>query len=165
MRTSKSKSPANLSALLALTLVGLLGCAATPEKMVALQMGMNRAEVVQTMGSPTSVSKINESEYLNYNFCVNQCAGPIPFRQFRPFYVRLINGKVESFGEKGDFDSTKTPSTRIEIDKTERSTTVNRPATQEADMFAELKKLKELLDAGIVTQAEFDARKKLILAR
>jgi hypothetical protein len=133
--------------------------------MIDLQMGMTRAQAVQTMGSPTSVSSINGSEYLNYSLCVNQCAGPIPFRQFRPFYVRLINGKVESFGEKGDFDSTKTPTTRIEIDKTERSTTVNRTPTPEADIFAELRKLKELLDAGIITQAEFDARKKLILSR
>lgn len=165
MHTSKRNARLKFSLLFALTSVGLLGCAATPEKMVDLQMGMNRAAVFQTMGNPTSVSKINESEYLNYNLCVNQCAGPIPFRQFRPFYVRLINGKVESFGEKGDFDSTKTPATRIEIDKTERSTTVNRAPTQEADMFAELKKLKELLDAGIITPTEFDARKKLILSR
>ena len=160
------KSPrSNFSIMSTFALVGLLGCAATPVRMVDLQMGLNRAQVVQIMGSPTSVSSINESEYLNYNLCVNQCAGPIPFREFRPFYVRLINGKVESFGEKGDFDSTKTPITRVEIDKTERSTTINRTPTQEADMFAELRKLKELLDAGIITQAEFDARKKLILSR
>lgn len=33
------------------------------------------------------------------------------------------------------------------------------------DVYAELKKLKELLDAKIITQDEFDARKKMILAR
>lgn len=148
-----------------LTAIGLLGCAATPEKMIDLQMGMSRDQVVHTMGSPTSVSRINESEYLNYSLCVTQCAGPIPFRQFRPFYVRLINGKVESFGEKGDFDSTKTPTTRIEIDRTDRSTATNNTSASQTDMFAELRKLKELLDAGIITQAEFDARKTLILSR
>ena len=31
------------------------------------------------------------------------------------------------------------------------------------DMYTELKKLKELLDAGVITQAEFDAQKKKIL--
>ncbi len=35
----------------------------------------------------------------------------------------------------------------------------------ESDVYAELKKLKELLDAKIITQEEFDARKKMILAR
>lgn len=165
MQSYKKKSKLKILALSAMTSIGLLGCAATPEKMVELQMGINRAQVVQIMGSPTSVSSINESEYLNYNLCVNHCAGPIPYRQFRPFYVRLINGKVESFGEKGDFDSTKTPTTRIEIDKAERSTTMNRTPTQEADVFVELRKLKELLDAGIITSTEFDTRKKLILSR
>jgi putative oligomerization/nucleic acid binding protein len=33
------------------------------------------------------------------------------------------------------------------------------------DIYAELKKLKELLDAKIITQEEFDSRKKKILAR
>lgn len=35
---------------------------------------------------------------------------------------------------------------------------------QPDDMYVELKKLKELLDSGVITQAEFDARKKKILA-
>ena len=33
------------------------------------------------------------------------------------------------------------------------------------DIYAELKKLKELLDSKIITQEEFDARKKIILAK
>jgi hypothetical protein len=33
------------------------------------------------------------------------------------------------------------------------------------DMYTELKKLKDLLDSGIITQEEFDARKKKILAK
>jgi putative oligomerization/nucleic acid binding protein len=36
---------------------------------------------------------------------------------------------------------------------------------QEQDIYAELKKLKELLDVKIITQEEFDSRKKKILAR
>lgn len=31
-------------------------------------------------------------------------------------------------------------------------------------MYVELKKLKDLLDSGVLTQAEFDAKKKQILA-
>ena len=33
------------------------------------------------------------------------------------------------------------------------------------DMYTELKKLKELLDTGIINQEEFDARKKKIMAK
>ena len=38
------------------------------------------------------------------------------------------------------------------------------PAAAPADPYAELKQAKELLDQGILTQAEFDAQKQKILA-
>ena len=38
------------------------------------------------------------------------------------------------------------------------------PAPASADSYAELMKLKELLDAGVLTQAEFDAEKLKILS-
>ena len=38
------------------------------------------------------------------------------------------------------------------------------PAAASADPYANLMKLKELLDAGVLTQEEFDAEKKKILA-
>lgn len=38
------------------------------------------------------------------------------------------------------------------------------PAAPQEDPYAELKKAKELLDQGILTQAEFDAQKAKILA-
>jgi hypothetical protein len=37
------------------------------------------------------------------------------------------------------------------------------PAAQAADPYAELKQAKELLDQGILTQAEFDTQKQKIL--
>jgi len=38
------------------------------------------------------------------------------------------------------------------------------PVAASADPYADLMKLKELLDAGVLTQEEFDAEKKKILA-
>ena len=38
------------------------------------------------------------------------------------------------------------------------------PGAASADSYAELMKLKELLDAGVLTQEEFDAQKAKILA-
>jgi len=38
------------------------------------------------------------------------------------------------------------------------------PAAPAEDSYAELMKLKELLDAGVLTQAEFDAQKAKILS-
>ncbi|WP_028048365.1 SHOCT domain-containing protein [Cellulomonas sp. URHD0024] len=37
------------------------------------------------------------------------------------------------------------------------------PAAAPADVYAELTQLKELLDAGVLTQAEFDAQKTKLL--
>jgi len=39
------------------------------------------------------------------------------------------------------------------------------PVAASADPYADLMKIKELLDAGVLTQEEFDAEKKKILAR
>lgn len=39
------------------------------------------------------------------------------------------------------------------------------PAQDSMDIYTELKKLKGLLDDGIITQAEFDSKKKQILAK
>ena len=41
--------------------------------------------------------------------------------------------------------------------------TTETPAQVQGDPYAELKKMKELLDAGIITQEDFDAKKKQLL--
>ncbi len=32
------------------------------------------------------------------------------------FFVRIVDGKVESFGRRGDFDSTKVPESKTTLD-------------------------------------------------
>lgn len=51
----------------------------------------------------------------------------------------------------------KTPNTIIEVKQNEGSSKVN------VDVYTELKKYKELLDTGVITQSEFDAQKAKIL--
>ncbi len=60
----------------------------------------------------------------------------------------------------GDFDSTKTPTVRLESYQIIRqdSRVSNNPNT-------ELKKLKELKDSGVITEDEFQAQKKKLLER
>ena len=41
--------------------------------------------------------------------------------------------------------------------------TTETPQQAQVDPYAELKKAKELLDAGIITQEDFDAKKKQLL--
>jgi len=101
--------------ILTIFAVALSACAATP-KMNRLSIGMTKAEVVAVMErEPDSTSARSGVEYLTYNLWRD-------FWDRRPgdysdrFFVRLISGKVESYGRIGDFDSTKVPETKQTID-------------------------------------------------
>ena len=133
----------------------LAGCA-TAGKISTVQLGMTKDDVIKVMGKPTSVSAQGGSEYLNYALSETDDDA---FRGWtKPYYVRLINGKVESYGRTGDFDSTKTPTVRLESDQT-----IRQSGGKSSDLFTELTKLKELKDTGIITEAEFQSQKKKLL--
>lgn len=101
--------------LYAMLVVSILiaGCA-TAHKMNNLSIGMTKQEVISALGSPASTSAKEGVEYLNYRFSETddqEFAGITS-----PYFVRIINGKVDSYGRLGDFDSTKTPETKSTID-------------------------------------------------
>ena len=156
-----SKSNSHL-VLISTTL--LVGCASTPTKMSDVQLGMSKAEVMHVHGKPQSTSMQANLEYMTYSYCVARCSQPPVVRVYEPFYVRLVDGKVESYGRTGDFDSTKTPTAKIQV---EQNSKIERDVRQQPsqDMYTQLVKLKNLKDQGIITQEEFDARKKAILAQ
>jgi hypothetical protein len=55
-----------------------------------IDLGMSKAEVLQQMGSPTNVSGSGNEEYVWY----------VPVNRFwERYYVHLVNGKVESYGQ------------------------------------------------------------------
>lgn len=92
-----------------------VGCAGT-QKMNRLSVGMTKSEVINSMGrEPDNTSAKDGVEYLTYNLWRD-------FWDRRPgdysdkFFVRLINGKVDAYGELGDFDSTKIPENKTTID-------------------------------------------------
>ena len=139
------------------TLALLAGCA-TANKISGVQLGMTKDDVVKVMGKPTSISAQGGSEYLNFNLSET---GNDAFKGWtKSYYVRLINGKVESYGRTGDFDSTKTPTVRLESDQT-----IRQDSRGNNDLYTELKKLKELKDSGVITEEEFQAQKKKLLER
>lgn len=140
------------------------GCASTPESLSAVKVGMSKSEVIDVMGKPQSVSAQGKTEYLTYSFCIDKCIAPPIYRIYVPFFVRLQSGVVDSFGKTGDFDSTKTPTSRVEIDRTDRVTQEVK-SVEPSDIYAELKKLKELLDAGVINQEDFNTRKQVLLRR
>jgi hypothetical protein len=63
---------------------------------------------------------------------------------------------VDSYGKTGDFDSTQKPSIKVEKDENIR-------VSQSADLFSELKKIKTLLDEGILTEKEYLQQKAKLL--
>lgn len=91
----------------------LLGCA-TAHRMSRISLGMTKTEVFKTIGPPTSVSAKDNIEYLNYHFIETE--NDYWSSTDTPYFVRLIDGKVESYGRLGDFDSTKVPETKSAID-------------------------------------------------
>ena len=153
MRTSST-----ISALL-LTALVLIACA-TATRISKVKIGMSKEEVIVVMGKPVSVSAQGRAEYLNYS--LSETDDQAWYGITRPYYVRLIDGRVESFGRAGDFDSTKTPAVRIESDQTIRQ---DIRVKDSGDLYTELKKLKDLKDSGVITDEEFEARKKKLLEK
>ena len=101
------------SFLLLVAIMLMIGCA-TAHKINSVSLGMSKQEVVTVLGPPVSTSAKEGVEYLNYRFSeTDRDAGR---GWASPYFVRIVNGKVESYGRLGDFDSTKTPEIKSTID-------------------------------------------------
>ena len=136
-------------AVIALAIL-LFGCA-TSSKINAVQLGMSKSEVIAVMGNPVSISAKGGSEYLNYNLSETDDDA---FRGWTtPYYVRLVDGKVDSYGRTGDFDSTQPDTIKIITDE-------NVKVEVDSDLYTELRKLKQLRDDDILTEAEFQELKQ-----
>ena len=131
----------------------LAGCA-TAHKINKVQLGMSKSEVTTTIGEPTSISAKDGTEYLNYRF--SETDDHAFYGITTPYYVRLVNGVVDSYGKTGDFDSTQKKTIRVETD-------ANVNVQRNSDLYTELKKLKELRDEGILTESEYQIQKSKIL--
>lgn len=110
-----------MKAFLAVIALTLMGCA-TAHKMNALSVGMTKAEVVNILGHPKDSSAMSGVEYLRYELhpdSLGRCfAGPR--EGIADYFVRLVGGRVDSYGRIGDFDSTKDPTLVIRKDVTIR---------------------------------------------
>ena len=81
------------------TLLGfvlLIGCAASPQNMNELRLGMSKTEVIDTMGNPVSTSASQDVEFMQYRFRSDGLFSS-------DYYVKLQDGKVDAFGRAGDF--------------------------------------------------------------
>jgi len=117
-----------------------------------LSVGMTKAEAVAILGEPRHTSANDNVEYLSYMLRDGIVR--------EPYYVRIVNGKVNSFGRPGDFDSTKPPTIRIEKDETANVKVEEKPI-----LYNELQKLKGLKEQGLMTEEEFESKRKEMLKK
>jgi outer membrane protein assembly factor BamE (lipoprotein component of BamABCDE complex) len=75
--------------LMTMLAAALVGCAPWIG-MHNIELGMSKSEVLQQMGKPSNVSGSGNEEYLWY----------VPANRFwERYYVHLVNGKVEAYGQ------------------------------------------------------------------
>lgn len=85
-----------------------------------ISMGMSQQKVIEALGKPEDISAQSGVVYLTYTYAPwYDHDGADGNKEF--YFVRLINDKVESYGKKGDFDSTKPPEQTININVNEKS--------------------------------------------
>jgi outer membrane protein assembly factor BamE (lipoprotein component of BamABCDE complex) len=98
--------------LVVLSAVLLCGCATAP-KMNRLSVGMTKDEVIHIMGNPASVAASGGVEFLRYELSATHQQAE--YNVTEEYYVRLVDGRVDSYGKMGDFDSTKNPTFNYNI--------------------------------------------------
>ena len=76
---------------------------------------MTKDEVISVMDKPASISAKDDTQYLIYFF--SETGEDAYNGKKTRYFVRLVNGKADSFGRAGDFDSTKTPTVKIKKDE------------------------------------------------
>lgn len=141
----------------------IYGCA-TAGKMNYISVGMTKQEVLQVLGSPASTSAQGNAEYLNYRF--SETSNQAGYGITIPYYVRIIDGKVESYGKTGDFDSTKTPTLRIERDdRIEFVEPAGRNENEaESSVKERLSKLDSLKYDGVINESEYKKMRERIIS-
>ncbi|WP_033157284.1 SHOCT domain-containing protein [Methylomonas sp. WH-1] len=132
----------------------------TADQLNQISIGMPKQEVLAILGPPKSISANEGVEYMQYSWVKTVIAADGNFPQ--DYYVAIRDGKVSNFGRKGDFDTAKNQAQRIEIDQTIHQQPNASPKTK--DLYTEINKLKDLKDSGAITETEFNALKKKLLA-
>ena len=151
-----------MKSLIGIAIVSVLlsGCFAKAGRTSGVNYGMSKQEVIAVMGAPVSASTHGSSQYLNYSVCEteNQTLNGV----MRPYVVRLIDGRVESYGTTGDVGSRQTPMGRQESDQIVKQEVRTK---EPVDLYTELMKWTELKDTSVITEEEFRFQKRRILEK
>jgi hypothetical protein len=145
-------------------------------------VGQSEDQVFGTLGKPSLAIRQGNVRYLEYEtFDQDKWFGVGRKENVQRFYVRLVDGRVESFGDKKSLDPAKIPTGWADADP--RPVTDPKPilgskptadpkpepvAPKPAvappfDLRNELEKLEKLKKDGLITEAEFkDLRQRAL---
>jgi outer membrane protein assembly factor BamE (lipoprotein component of BamABCDE complex) len=98
-----------------LAVMVLLSACATAGRINRVSLGMTKEEVISVMGNPVSTSANGDTEFLSYR--LSETADEAFAGVVRPYFIRVKNGKVDSYGRAGDFNSTKDPTVNVNLNK------------------------------------------------
>jgi hypothetical protein len=164
--SEKMKSKILLSVMI-LTGALLAGCA-TSDALNNLRIGMSKDQVISLLGKPDSTSAQANVEYLTYYLEVETPEGP---GRDQPYLVRLVDGKVESYGRFAQLYDLYTrpvngaPPAINELPLPMQAAISAPPAAPAApDLATQLQKLKDLKDQGVLTDDEFQKAKAKLLS-
>ena len=161
-----------LLALASLLIVGLLVGCNSAAQLNNIRIGMTKEQVISMLGNPDSTSAQANVEYLTYYL-----EGDSNYGRDRPYMVRVVDGKVESFGRFAQLSDlyyrpvtnaragdANFPTQPYPAAVAPMGTLPNAaPALSGSDLGTQLEKLKALKDQGVLTDEEFQkAKAKLI---
>ena len=104
----------------------LSGCAfiGSASRINSVSLGMSKEDVIRVMGEPISTAAGEGKEYLNYNL---DETGKWGVRE--PYFVCFKDGRVISYGRKGDFGTSQLPTQVIQVSgdlKTDSNIKINK---------------------------------------
>jgi len=100
-----------LKAFTVVLIAGLVvGCATSSKNLNKVRVGLTKAEVIQILGQPESTGANRTGEFFIYSLSeriARPGEAPAPVQILGKYFVKFVDGRVESFGRLSDFDSTK----------------------------------------------------------
>ena len=76
----------------------LTSCAFNGDKLSRISIGMTKQDIINTLGKPKTQSARGNVEVLHYVGETGWSQGQLGFRHSDYGFVRLVDGKVESYG-------------------------------------------------------------------
>ena len=99
-----------------LVLAGAICGCVTAKRMNRLSVGMTKKEVIAAMGYPASTAAPGGGEEI-MRYELSETVLQAEYHVTQEYYVRLVDGRVESYGRMGDFNSTKDPTANYNINE------------------------------------------------